>query len=366
MSRVVFLTRTDWSEPPRLRHQLARLLASYGHSVYFCERPAHSPGALGEVSEAVHAEERIQLLRYYEPVHHQLKLGPVTYAANNAIVMRSLRQLDSRVRPDVVFNFNHDYAFARRAFPSATFVTMINDDFEGMARPWIRRATTRRLADTCRVSDVVFAVSHPLVRRLQSWSSSAELFLPWLQEPYAHPNPGRSRNVALYYGYINEKIDWTIVHALARSRIPMRFVGPVDPSVEGEVMDLRRSGRLELLQPSALADVPVEDVCCSIVPYDARLPYVRVMTAGNRLFQLLGQGLPVAHVSLPDLIDAPESVVRKCETPQSWLRAVESASSEFDAVQPDIKRFLEEHTPARRYAALVDRVPRLREGALAT
>ncbi|MEO0579910.1 MAG: hypothetical protein AAFZ58_14575, partial [Pseudomonadota bacterium] len=37
--RFIFLTRTNWNEPPRIRHQLAELLVSEGHDVVFFQKP---------------------------------------------------------------------------------------------------------------------------------------------------------------------------------------------------------------------------------------------------------------------------------------------------------------------------------------
>ena len=41
MDDFVLFTNTQWTQAPRLRHQVARLLAHAGHRVTFFERPAH-------------------------------------------------------------------------------------------------------------------------------------------------------------------------------------------------------------------------------------------------------------------------------------------------------------------------------------
>ena len=35
---VVIFTKTLWNEPPRLRHQLSKMLSSYGHTITFFEK----------------------------------------------------------------------------------------------------------------------------------------------------------------------------------------------------------------------------------------------------------------------------------------------------------------------------------------
>ena len=37
--RFIFLTKTKWSEPPRIRHQLARMLSNAGYEIIFFEKP---------------------------------------------------------------------------------------------------------------------------------------------------------------------------------------------------------------------------------------------------------------------------------------------------------------------------------------
>ncbi len=39
MKRFIFFTKTMYDETPRIRHQLADLLTSYGHEVVFYQKP---------------------------------------------------------------------------------------------------------------------------------------------------------------------------------------------------------------------------------------------------------------------------------------------------------------------------------------
>jgi len=306
----------------------------------------------------VEVEDGIHVLRYYEPVHHQLKVGGIAYAANNAVVLRSLGRIDQRIRPDAVINFNHDYAFARRAFSSSAFVTVINDDFEGMARPWIRRATSRRLAETCAKSDTVFAVSEVLVDRVAQWSSRVELLLPWARA-YDPPAPGRVRETVLYYGYVNEKVDWELVEALARDGLRLRFTGPVDPGCTSKIKALCRLPNVEITPPVPLDRLDVSDVACSLVPYDTSLPYVQVMTLGNRVLQLLSRGVPIVHARLPRFISCPDTVVRLCDELSEYEDAIAFFGHHFDSVQDDIRDFLRTHSAAERMSQIARAVPAL-------
>lgn len=364
MAVALFLTRTLWSEPPRLRHQLARLLASRGHTVHFCQRASHLPGRRSETTP-VSEQNRIVLHQYYEPMHHQLKIGPMSTSISNWVVRRSLVRFNHTIRPDLVVNFNHDYAFAREAFPEAQFATVVNDDFEGLARPWVARQTTARLARTCRVSDVVFAVSSALLERVANWSATSELLLPWASNPYRRPPGDDPRTVVLYYGYINEKIDWSVVESVAAAGVSLRFVGPVARGAEARLSDLTRRHNAEVLDPCAIESLELSDVVCSIVPYDTDLQHVRVMTVGNRVFQLLSRGIPIVHARLPGLLELPDDVLVQCSDTQEYLDAIGHFREHFQAVQDSISAFLEAHTGSARMRQLAGRLPSLRSSAAA-
>ncbi len=63
-----FFTRTNWDEPPRIRHQLARMLRRKGHEVIFFERPQRSGG-----SQIERTPEGVTLVGTREFLHHQLR-----------------------------------------------------------------------------------------------------------------------------------------------------------------------------------------------------------------------------------------------------------------------------------------------------
>ena len=67
---VIIITRTNWSEPPRLRHQVASLLARQGFNVIFFERPNSLLHALSLFTPL--KSDRISTLPLTEFIHHQL------------------------------------------------------------------------------------------------------------------------------------------------------------------------------------------------------------------------------------------------------------------------------------------------------
>src|SRR6185295_4049668 len=162
VTRFVFLTKTRWDEPPRIRHQLASLLAGAGHEVLFFQKPAR----VGREPVARFAgAARIVVAQHHELVHHKLRLMPAIHRLNASTVRGSLQLAlrDSGFGTDaVVVNFNYDYWFLRSVFPGQRLITMINDDFVSTALFGFQWPLRWALERTCRDSDRVLTVSTPL------------------------------------------------------------------------------------------------------------------------------------------------------------------------------------------------------------
>lgn len=344
--RVLMLTRTRWTEPPRLRHQVARLLAAHGHEVTFLERPSlfHRPDS--------RTEEGILLRSHRELVHHQLRLARPFSLINTAVMRRDLRRLLADGSPDLVVNLNYDCYVIRELLPSTPIVTIINDDFVNRSR-WFARAESRwAYRRTLLVSDETLVVSYPLVRQAQAVTTEVELFLPWARTPYRAPEPGRDRPGVLYWGFLNDRLDWRVIRGLLDEGQLIHFAGPIERT--------RQAGPI-LAHPNAryhgvvkLADIePVLAECsASILPYNLARSHLEV-TISNRAFELLSWGLPLVYADYPELLEAPPGVFHKARSVADYQRGIAAARSGFDAMQPVIAGFLEAHTPERRHAQLI-------------
>ena len=67
--RFLIFTKTRWDELPRIRHQVAWMLRDHGHDVVFMEKSSpiwHGGNQF--------AKDNIQLIRYPELIHHQLRI----------------------------------------------------------------------------------------------------------------------------------------------------------------------------------------------------------------------------------------------------------------------------------------------------
>jgi len=165
---------------------------------------------------------------------------------------------------------------------------------------------------------------------------------------------GEAREVVLYYGYINNKLDWKIITNLAQAKIKLRFIGPVAKNVRKQIQNLLNFKNFELLPSCDIQNIDFDDVCCSIIPYALNFKNNHSITVSNRIFNLLSYGIPIVNAELKYLIDAPQNVIRKCSSLEKYMEAINFFKNNFFSVQAEIKNFLVGHYEANRYQFLIE------------
>ena len=359
--RFIFLTKTNWDEPPRIRHQLAWLLAERGHRVAFGQKPG-GPAAATEPPCA--NAEGITMFRHTELLHHKLRGHALLRSLNAEWTVRSLRKVLATMpinESDVLVNFNYDYCFLRSLAPLNPIVTVINDDFVSSAPRFVQPALHRAQELTCRSSGAVLCTSPVTARTLRA-PPEPELFLPWAAEPYRRPATGTRRNVLLFWGFAGRRLDVRVIRALmqrASTQMPdlrIRFVGPRDRTF-GAVAELEALDGVEFQDSTPLNELSLDDIIACFIPYVAGVPDVDAIVFPNKIFQMLGVGLPMVISGMPYFIKEP-FVFRM--DPGNEFAAVAEARSSFAAVQDPIERFLEAHTPERRYKQFMAATDRAR------
>ena len=443
---IIIFSKTKWQEPPRLRHQLTRLLKKNGHNIIFFEKNYTNFPIPGTRDRKVLArlEEGIHFYSHPELLHHQLRPFRLLRKLNEYYELKYINkilnnnnkpQLDktdpgeivpstrdhgvkiqqgkhltsniqpryartslrgkhptparqrpmaggSNIPPDLIINFNYDYYFLKNLFPNAPIATIINDDFEVKAKFWMKRSARDQIRQTCMNSDIVLTVSYPLLKKMKKYNKNTYLFFPWAEKLYQKPqsfssisthllplsttverglggeeerkSEGDMREVVLYYGYINNKLDWKIITNLAQAKIKLRFIGPVAKNVRKQIRYLLNFKNFELLPSCDIQNIDFDDVCCSIIPYDLNFKNNHSITVSNRIFNLLSYGIPIVNADLKYLIDAPQNIIRKCSSLEEYMEAINFLKNNFSLVQADIKNFLKGHYEANRYQFLIE------------
>jgi hypothetical protein len=353
--RFILFTKTPWDEPPRLRHQVALMLARRNHEVVFFEKVG-LPGTW-----SARNCDGIRVVRHGELLHHQLRPTDWIAALNAAYCVRNIRRATDWNEETVVLNFNYDYDFLRRLFPENVLLTIVNDDFIAGARPHMRRQARRVYERTVRHSDHVLTVSTSLYDQAAQFTNAVSTFFPWARRPYLAPPIAADRPELLYWGYVNDRLDWRAVRHVLDAGIVINFVGPINDDGQAESMmnhaNARHRGAATLDELSAIID----RCAASILPYDINGRYgemVAAITVNNRAFELLATGLPLLYADLPGLLTAPPGVITRCGTPQAYVDAFLSARTSFDDRQESIRDFLEDHTEDARYRQLTRLIER--------
>lgn len=358
MQDFVLFTNTQWTQAPRLRHQVARLLAQAGHRVTFFETPAHPWQAVDRAAREV--EPRIRLVSSRQLLHHQLRVVRPLQRLNESFVLgeidRSLPADIDRARCTII-NFRYEYGFVRAAFPGAPMTTIIHDNFEAQCRlPW-RGHITDALARTCRASDRVLVVSTPLQRRLSLWCKP-ELFLPWSVEAYREPAADMARRTDVaFWGYVDTAVDLDMVRRVAHALEArgeggrVLLIGPTEKAHRREriIRALADAPNIEVRERTDLDRLPLDSLLAAILPY-VDSESVRSVTLANKSMQLLARGLPLLISSMPEFVQKPFILRLDGEVPIATV--LERCHAGFLGWQSDIRAFVESNSPASRLKAL--------------
>jgi len=213
------------------------------------------------------------------------------------------------------------------------------------------------LKRTCRMSDAVFAVSDALCNRLSNWCNP-ELLLPWSPTPYVHPASSKCRSTLLFWGYINNRIDFDRLNAFAAAilayKLPwkLRLVGPISQSAWKAVERLASYPFVEICPPTPLGHLVIDDCLAAIIPYRTDMGTVKACQLPNKALQLLSLGLPIVCSDMPAFQRA-SFVFRYGNGLSSLLDCLEDVSSEFWNVQALIKEFVNSNLADKRLTQLM-------------
>lgn len=358
MQDFLLFTNTQWTQAPRLRHQVARLLAHAGHRVTFFETPAHPWQGIDRAPREV--EPGIRLVSSRQLLHHQLRIARPLQWWNERFVLGEIgRSLPSDVDPAqcTVINFRYEYGFVREAFPGRPFLTIIHDNFEAQCRlPW-RGHITGSLARTCRASDRVLVVSTPLQRRLSEWCHP-ELFLPWSVEAYRAPSPDMERRRDLaFWGYVDTAVDLTMVRRVAaalRERGDggrVLLIGPTEKAHRRRriVESLADEPNVEVHDRTDLDRLPLDRLLGAILPY-VDSESVRSVTLANKSMQLLARGLPLLISSMPEFVRQP--FILRLDGDEPISSVLDRCRAGFAGWQAGIESFVQANSPESRLKQL--------------
>lgn len=351
MGKIVYMfTKTNWNEPPRIRHQITQMLISRGYKVYFFQKPSFS------LKKRKSEKGNLKLFNMFELFHHQLRPFKLLIWMNKIATKWFIKKVvKGELKPDLIINYNYDYFFINEIFPKTEIVTVINDDFIDMAKVWMKDNAQYQLRKTCQNSNKVLALSYYLEKQLLEFTDNVEVFLPWAQYEYRTHHIDTIKDVVLWWGYIRYDIDWDAIEYIVKKNIKLRMIGPIVQKelVEKRLEILKRFDNFELLSSTDLINLDFSDVCCSLLCYRKDVVYDAATTISNRGFNLLSNGIPLVYANLPNLIEAPSNVIMRCDNNEDYLDAINYFKKNWKNTQIDIQSFLEFHYEESRYLQLL-------------
>jgi len=292
MKKVLILTKTDWSEPPRIRHQITRLLKEQGYKITFVERNKYKSAFI-----KFRTEEDIDFYSHAQLIHHQLRYFTIIQKLNNSLVKFYLKKIIKKVEFDFI-----------------------------------------------------------MFDKLSSYKDNVTLFFPWSQREYLKPKENSERNTVLYFGFVGRLNWNLTEEVIKNSNYHFRFVGPtIRNSDQKMVSHLKTSySNFSYIPYSKIEELKVDDAFCSILPYDPTLGNVQATTVSNRAFNLLSLGLPLAYADLRNIIKSSDRIIRTNKTIEEYLDTLDFFHKNFNEVQQDIELFLEDHYKSIRWKVLED------------
>lgn len=353
MQRYIFFTKSHWSEPPRLRHQVANLVRSFGGEVLFFEKPAQL-GKGGFNSSIKTIEAGLRTARTCELIHHQLRVIPILGALNALLEKGEIRKALSGVDSEgaVIVNFNYDYYFLREIFPRHKILTVINDDFVAQAKFFDGKHVLKTLAKTCSMSDSVLVVSYPLADQVRPWCDP-QLFFPWSDVGYKVSQGMKKRDGILVWAHINRRIDFQLLKEAAARRPGMKFhiVGPVAENGRAGVEMLRSfSPNFSFKDFGKLGELPLDEYFCSAIPYMKGVKDIEAVTMSNKTLQLLARGMPIVTHGMPYFYR--HDAIVNSDTVDAFVSGLDFCQSKFEELQPSIERLVSENQAVNRFEQL--------------
>lgn len=335
MNTAVLVTRTRWTEMPRLRHQIARALAG-SYRVLFVETPMGWRGRQPTQLEEV--EPGIVRCRITERINLPQKVRSFVPGANDLVQKRLLREITASIgrrgwgAPAILVNFNYDATGIMEAGQFDAKFYVCNDDWVAKAQgAAAKRIVAQQEARVGREADLCLAVSYPLVAALKEYNPSTRLFLPGHDfsptQEVPRASAGRGLRI-VFMGNVNRRVngEW-LRHVASQPGMEMHTVGTIKLS-PAETEQTTAAG-VHFHEPMYGADLSrfLQDADVFVIPYHL-FDDVIAVTASNKLFNYIAAARPVVISDMPHFIDFGPGIIYRADSKESFVENIRRAAAE--------------------------------------
>ena len=354
--QFIIFTKTSWLEPPRLRHQLVKLLLDAGNTVTYFEKPSYPWQRIDTGNSGING---LSLKNTKQLFHHKLRINTIFGKLNEMVETVSIKQSSFEMTgAEVIINFNYDYYFLRKIFPGLKIITILNDD--SWSKSILGSASFYKLAlkKTCMMSDVVASVSPALSSQINHYCSP-KLFFPWADKSYKTFKKSENKYQLLFWGFINSRLDFQYLKGLIKHsklmsfKLEIVFVGPI-PKELNEIKRIKKIPEIIFKPATALEELSLTNFFGAIIPYrNENNPDIEPIFLPNKGLQLLARGLPLIITGMPNFIVAP-FVFRLGQTFEEDLTILADVKKNFQNLQKPIKKFVNQNSSRNRLNQILE------------
>jgi glycosyltransferase involved in cell wall biosynthesis len=322
--KFLFITRTDWNEPPRARHQLAKALAKE-HHVTFVAINKKGKARL----EIQSPQDNITLITPYwlgqGKFIHRLPI------INEIYQYWLYKKLASEYAGYHVINFDPSASLIHSFFTDVVY--FCNDNFLEKKRSKLLitklyfKHTQRIIAEKARFCT---AVSEFLKDQLLVYNSSSHLVLTAAEQLDVSTQLRSPKNdiiKAVYVGWLSKlNIDWVLA-ACENKNVHIQLVGPYKSN---EIERLTKIDNIEILGQKFGSELGAylkqADVC--IAPYKKGDDTEKVYTMPNKFWLYLNFGKPIVSCAINRLYPLPDNFVYQANNQSEFVKALLQADAE--------------------------------------
>jgi hypothetical protein len=344
----ILITNTCWDEPPRIRHQLTRLLAENGHKVYFFQRPMLFNKATSEAS-ICEVEKNIFLLPNKRYFHHRLSISYFNLLDQwliNRQIEAFLKKNNFEKIEFVLVNFIYDISVTIDGFLKK--IVILNDDFA--AQTAILGVEYKKYSINKNVSNsgALFATAPFLLEKHGLFTPQNKMLLPWVDKEeiacLSRRESDSKKTKFLYFGFVSKRVDWRLVKLLASiyPQYDFVFYGPVCGKIKIVVNEISAKHHNVIFKNTInFCDIPFSEFYASITPYRGGKGDENIYVT-NKFFRLAAAGLPSINSGLPGFMK--HRVIFNCATQQDFINSIKIVVDNFESLSEESKNLSKEHT----------------------
>lgn len=334
---VILVTTTNWSEPPRMRHEMAYQLSRFYNVVFF-----QIYSQRGYKRKEFEVNERLLIKKigisftginkvfFYFPSIHMLYNRYLAYR-----IEKFASNLSSKNIILLSFQYNFPEVFEISCFDLKIY--FCNDDFVSQYRniSKLKFELFRGLQRSILLkSNLVFTVSKPLMRLLIEEGArdviiveSGHSFDLNISKKSSYFKDGKCVRVC-YLGFLTDaiEIDW-FLHILNEEHIHLTVIGPCNfSSILSRLGKFKNFNHLPVLTGEVLQmELLAKDVL--VMPYRSKVDN-NLTTVPAKLFQYLAVGKPIVSSKMDNLIKLPDKFIYMAENHESFLNSILLAFNE--------------------------------------